>query len=587
LPPAPGFPGDGYPEPPRWTVSDYLVRAASLLQTLLATLTTGLDRGTPAPDAPAAAQMPFEQVGVFVRLGQLGSLAGLIAGVDLLSTIVRGMGPDSDRLLLPFLDAITSNARVQLDAVVARDDESRRLWTIMDLTLATMRGIVRHNLATHPRGFEVIDEYDCREWLLLNGASQSSVDSGYLRALYDLGFAYEDGDPARPRLAAGQALRSMLRAFFTYRGAFFWKMQSGMGDIVFAPLYEVLRRRGVRFEFFHRLQNVAMAWGDTPHVARLEFDRQARTRDGAEYQPLVDVRGLPCWPHQPLWAQLRHGEELRDSGCDLENAFAPPHEGRRVLHVERDFDLVVLGVGLGAVPHVCREIVERDPRWRAMVHHVKTVPTQAFQIWLKEDMRGLGWPHPPINVSGFVEPFDTWADMSHLAAEESWEPTPRAIAYFCNALADFDAVPDGDPQEWLARHRERVRQNAVTFLNREVVQLWPQAGGSDGRFRWELLAVPSAHPVPDDAKDERLFETQFWVASVHPSDRYVLSLPGSALYRISPLDRTYDNLTIAGDWTDCGFNAGCVEAAIMSGMLAAHAISRTPALHQIVGYDHP
>jgi uncharacterized protein with NAD-binding domain and iron-sulfur cluster len=74
---------------------------------------------------------------------------------------------------------------------------------------------------------------------------------------------------------------------------------------------------------------------------------------------------------------------------------------------------------------------------------------------------------------------------------------------------------------------------------------------------------------------------------VNPSDRYALSLPGSSQHRISPLDLTYDNLTVAGDWTDCGFNAGCVEAAVMSGKLAAHALSRRPPLHDIVGYDHP
>ncbi len=32
-----------------------------------------------------------------------------------------------------------------------------------------------------------------------------------------------------------------------------------MGDVVFAPFYEVLKQRGVRFEFFHRLENVALA----------------------------------------------------------------------------------------------------------------------------------------------------------------------------------------------------------------------------------------------------------------------------------------------------------------------------------------
>jgi len=74
---------------------------------------------------------------------------------------------------------------------------------------------------------------------------------------------------------------------------------------------------------------------------------------------------------------------------------------------------------------------------------------------------------------------------------------------------------------------------------------------------------------------------------VRPSDRYTQCLPGSTKHRISPLDRTYDNLTIAGDWTNCSLNMGCVEAAVMSGLLAAHALSGSPELADIVGYDHP
>ena len=47
-------------------------------------------------------------------------------------------------------------------------------------------------------------------------------------------------------------------------------------------------------------------------------------------------------------------------------------------------------------------------------------------------------------------------------------------------------------------------------------------------------------------------------------------------------------MTIAGDWTACGLDVGCVEAAVMSGMLAAHAITgKEPALDSIIGYDHP
>jgi hypothetical protein len=204
-------------------------------------------------------------------------------------------------------------------------------------------------------------------------------------------------------------------------------------------------------------------------------------------------------------------------------------------------------------------------------------------------MRELGWSEPPINVSGFLEPFDTWADMRHLIAEESWEGEPRSLAYFCNVLPDLEAPADRTHPAYAARQRDRVRENAIGFLNRDVVHLWPYATRAPGEFRWELLVDPRDpdRDTSDGAADQKRFDSQFWTANVNPSDRYAQSLPGSLEYRISPLDYHYDNLTVAGDWTACGFNAGCVEAAVMSGKLAAHAISGSPRLEEIVGYDHP
>jgi hypothetical protein len=46
-------------------------------------------------------------------------------------------------------------------------------------------------------------------------------------------------------------------------------------------------------------------------------------------------------------------------------------------------------------------------------------------------------------------------------------------------------------------------------------------------------------------------------------------------------------MAIAGDWTAAGLDAGCIETAVMSGMLAAFAITGQPTLESIVGYDHP
>jgi hypothetical protein len=215
---------------------------------------------------------------------------------------------------------------------------------------------------------------------------------------------------------------------------------------------------------------------------------------------------------------------------------------------------------------------------------VQTVATQAFQIWLTPDVGDLGWSLPPVTLSGFVEPFDSYADMRHLLAHESHARRPGALAYFCGVLSDGDGAAGG--HEYALRQRARVRRNAIDFLNQYGRHLWPGAASADGRFRWDLLAVPDGWEG-SRAGDESRFDAQFWTANVNPSDRYTLALPGSSRYRISPLDGTYDNLTVAGDWTSCGVNTGCVEAAVMSGRLAAHAIARLPRLDDIPGFDHP
>jgi uncharacterized protein with NAD-binding domain and iron-sulfur cluster len=576
-----GLPGDPNPPGVRWTVADYVQRLAGLARILLESLAAG---GATRPSGPAAAaeDVTARVIGL-LQYGEMATLAAMVEAVALLEVMTGSLARYPDSLVLRFLNALGANARRQLEVRATDDVAARRLWAMVDITFATLRGIVRFGLLTDPRGFDAIDEYDCREWLALNGASQESVDGAYMRGLYDLVFAYEDGDVSRPRVSAAQALRSWVRAFAGYRGSFFWTMQAGMGDIVFAPFYEVLARRGVRFAFFHRLENVSLsAPGDeSPHVTALEFDVQAEVRGGRPYAPLVDVDGLPCWPASADWSQLVDGERLRQEGWEFESHWDRRKAGSKTLQLGVDFDLVVLAIGIGAVPHVCREIVARDPRWRAMVDHVKTVATQAAQLWLSADLAALGWPHRTTAVSGFVEPFQTWADMGQVLPREGWREEPRALVYLCGVLPDEPAAPGGP--EFLAAQYERVRRNVVVALDRDLVQLWPAATAPAGGFRWELLVAPDAAGAVGAVR----LQSQYWRANVNPTDRYTLSLPGSSAYRISPLDETYDNLTIAGDWTDCGLNAGCVEAAVMSGRLAAHAISQAPALEDIVGFDHP
>lgn len=608
LPPGGGLPGDPGRKMQHWTVADYVLRSVGLIGAVLEHIAArqGPTGARPAP-AGVTGVSPDTLLERLMRsmqhLGPMASLTTIIESFRLFHTVLAAIPGLPAERIAAFFQPLENAARQQLHDLVHADDELRRVWEIVDMLLAVVRGSLRHGLLLDPRGFDAIDDYDCREWLRMHGASEGSVNGAFVRGLHDLALAYEQGEPGRMRFGAGQGLRGAFRAFLNYRGSFFWKMQAGMGDVVFAPFYEVLSRRGVKFEFFHRLRNVGLnrvsrkTTSEPPHVATLRFDVQAATVTRGRYEPLVPVHGLPCWPAEPDWSQLADGARLQKAGINFESHWETHKTGVRTLKVGRDFDLVVLAIGLGAVPDTCRELIACSPRWRDLVERVATVPTQAFQIWLKQDSVELGWRGPELSsLSAFADPFGTWADMSHLIDREDWPDRPRSIAYFCGVLPERDA-------HTLISAKRTVHDAAVTFLNTEIGHLWPKATAGSGRFRWDLLVEPDlgraarstrrgagragADSSGKDAADERRFDTQFWTANVNPSDRYVQSFPGTSPFRLSPLEQQFDNLTVAGDWTDTGLNIGCVEAAVMSGRLAAHALSRSPVLEEIVGFDHP
>ena len=611
FPPGDGLPGDPLNEHDPFTVTSYLARTASILRTLLlavqarrsARTSPGATAehsdtehsGGSVPNSAEASSDPSLGITRILGLGWIATTAGLIEAVELLEMVFAPRSIYPVNAIVQLLEMITANARRQLEVSVENDPELLVLWQGIDLAMASMRGILRFGLISDPQGFDAINDYDFREWLRINGASDRSIESPLICSAYDLVFAYEYGDCQRPRHGAGVALRGALRMLFSSRGAIFWKMNAGMGDTVFAPMYELLKKRGVSFRFFHRLEKVKLAdpaelaTGERAYVKALEFDVQANVKGRKEYAPLIDVGGLPCWPSKPAYSQLIDGSRFEREQWDFESHWDGRKVGTKTLRVVEDFDFVVLGVGLGAIPYVCEDFVLRDQNWRDMVTHLKTVNTQAFQIWLGEDMEQLGWIDPPLALSAFVHPFETWADMSHLIREEKWPVSPRAIAYFCSALEDPVTPNELIDNSYPKRKRMEVRENAIHFLNNEIVQLWPKAVRRPGEFKWDILMDPKEKKSSRKARggSEARFDSQHWTANVNPTERYVLSLPRTQKYRISPLDNTYDNLTIAGDWTSCGLDAGCVEAAVISGMLAAHAISSSPALEDIVAYDHP
>src|SRR5262249_6900551 len=103
------------------------------------------------------------------------------------------------------------------------------------------------------------------------------------------------------------------------------------------------------------------------------------------------------------------------------------------------------------------------------------------------------------------------------------------------------------------------------------------ATSQDGSFRWELLCGRNGHVGPGS------IDTQFYLANIDPSDRYVQCAPGSDAHRLRAEESGYDNLVLAGDRTDNGLNAGWIEAATISGLQAANAVLGRSRSYRIAG----
>ena len=462
-------------------------------------------------------------------------------------------------ILLEFIIEAQKAVHAQQTPENLQDDAIRRGLFLMDIGLGYMHGVVSSD--TFTSGYDVLDQWEFTDWLRMNGASDKALAWVAIRGCYDFVFGFPGGDASRQgNSGAGTALRAMTRLIFTYSTSIFHKMQAGMGDAIFGPYYQVLKELGVKFEFFSAARDLHLS-DDRTRIERLSMVRQADVKS-APYDPLVDVDGLPCWPSEPLWDQLVDGEKLKEQGIDFECEKSPPTGEEFELNLGKDFDMVLLGASLGSLPYMTKELTGTSERWRLMLDRVKTVGTHAAQLWLNKTPEELGWekrvkahnsaaaiPSVPMRtvITGFAEPLDTWADMSHLIPHEEWPaPGPASISYFCAP------APDGETLDGF-------NDTVGNWMDKDLPSLWPNAK-KRGKFDKGLF-----HQSQDAAVYTRV--------NMYGSERYVLSVKNSVYHRLAPSESGFLNLYLAGDWTRCGLNAGCVEAATMSGIASASAIT--------------
>ena len=454
-------------------------------------------------------------------------------------------------------------------------DGLRLFFTTFDTFLTAVLGILDADVITN--GFTSIDRFELSAFLKAHGAEDFTLEldhSPFLRGWYDAAFAYRfDNGTAVPDLAAGTGVHGILRLMGGYREHVAYKMQAGMGDTVFGPFYEVLHDRGVRFEFFREVTGLRLS-ADKSKVDGIQLVHQAEVVHGKEYDPLVDVAGLPCWPNQPRWDQLVGGTALHDARVAFEHGGRSPDAVEQVLAHGTDFDLVVLAIPAPALDGICAEVADRVPAFRAMLDNCHSVMTQAGQVWTNEPLDKLGARFCGEAIAtSFVEPIDTYCDMSHLLEREAWgEHPPRGVAYFCGVMADQPSQAAADAEVARAVHG---------LLQDHATELWPKAARPNGSFDWSALFDPAG------GDDHARFGAQYLRANFERTERYVLSTAGSTVHRLRE-DALVEaarsgrdgpgiaNLYLAGDWTLNGINGGCVEAATMSGMRASRSICGTP-----------
>ena len=111
-----------------------------------------------------------------------------------------------------------------------------------------------------------------------------------------------------------------------------------------------------------------------------------------EYDPLINVKGLPSWPNEPKYEEIeqQQADLLEEHHIDLESFWSnwskvyednfghPPPEV--ILKRGQEFDIIVFGIPVGTLPYLCEELLEKSPSLRATNELIGRIPILTISV---------------------------------------------------------------------------------------------------------------------------------------------------------------------------------------------------------------
>ena len=243
-----------------------------------------------------------------------------------------------------------------------------------------------------------------------------------------------------------------------------------------------------------------------------------------------------------------------------------------ILKRGQDFDIVVYGIPVATLPHLCPELLEVSPPLRDTHKHVGTTTSVQLQIWTKKYWYEIASENYKLILDSKRANDDFMFYMCAYFVLEDWKSLGISAkgSQYVTFMTNTEEFPPSNETTFVSEKQKKSKEFVISRLENydTFKRVWPN-GFIEGKLDWNLFVDPENRTLTN-----RL-DAQYLRVNIIPSDRLTQFHSGTSKYRITTDGAGFDNIYFTGDWIENGFNC-CTEGAITAGLLTAKAISRFP-----------